>query len=135
MNFLSFQFTSLRSRDASSSSPRCSLFLDLQRKNGHALTPCCPHFPVPPRAAASCSLCNPFKATAAARPATAFTTNRSKINHRARRRDGDGEKAVDVSSLGKLVSGALPYSAKVMVGKVAPMQPRRHSGRAAFRRV
>lgn len=33
------------------------------------------------------------------------------------------KNAVDVSSLGKLVSGALPYSAKVMVGKV-PQWPR-----------
>lgn len=130
MNFLSFQFTSLRSRDASSSSPRCSLFLDLQRKNGHPAAHTSQFPPVPSRRAPCVILLRPPLL-----PARRRRSQQIKNQPEGKKKNGDGEKAVDVSSLGKLVSGALPYSAKVMVGKVAPMQARLHSGRAAFRRV
>lgn len=90
------------------------------------------------RATASCSLCNPFKATAAALLATTaglFDFQQTARAERKEHKNGDGEMAVNVNGPRMLVGAALTYSDNVMVGKVVPTQPRVCGGTAASRRV
>lgn len=83
-------------------SPHCSLFLDLQRRmDSH---PAAHTSQFSPRATASCSLCNPVKATAAAaRLAMAVWLlgfeQTAGNQPESKEKNGDGEAAVNVNSL------------------------------------
>lgn len=72
-----------------------------------------------PRATASCFLCNPVKAAAAARLATAVwllgCQQTARNQPESEKENGDGERAVNVTSLWMWT-----YSAKVAAGKVPP---------------